>query len=573
MDNLYLSAVVEEIAPEVENRSVARVSLASSRFLLDLRLGSGRQLVISMDRSNPALYLTSLPTVKADNDKQMAGAFISLLRKHIFDARLTAISKAPLDRIVQLDFERLLASDDRITITFLLVLTGSSANAHLIDSQGNPIASLFAHPRLESNLPRDLLAETNEPASPVSMIGDLDDSTTQDHILARFWGADSIFGPQLRTEFVARCADNHPLAALKSLVNDLFTSKPVPLLYSRIPLDQIGQQLMNPKDDLMLSHIELVRARGMLRYEFGSLSEAADQYYSARARAAILRADYSSLRQLLAREISRQETTLKAIASDRLRFKDPDKLKRCGDLILANLANAKVTGSRVSVVDYYDPAHSEIEIEIPEGARLQDAAADYFARYQKARRAQAAISSRALDLGRKLDPLKRLLSQLESARTAAGVQDVRIATDEILGRSSAARPAGRARGQQATGFGRRFRSSDGYEIVVGRNDRENDALTFRVARPSDTWLHAADYPGSHVIIRNPSRQPLPHRTIIEAAELAAFYSQAKREGKAAVHYTQKKLVSKPPRAKPGLVRLSSFKTAMVEPRCAIERVE
>ena len=110
--------------------------------------------------------------------------------------------------------------------------------------------------------------------------------------------------------------------------------------------------------------------------------------------------------------------------------------------------------------------------------------------------------------------------------------------------------------------------------MVGRNDRDNDVLTFRVARPHDIWLHAADYPGSHAIIRNPTRdaQP-PQRTIAEAAELAAFYSQAKREGKAAVHYAQKKFVSKPPRSKPGLVRLSSFKTILVAPRCILERLK
>jgi predicted ribosome quality control (RQC) complex YloA/Tae2 family protein len=108
---------------------------------------------------------------------------------------------------------------------------------------------------------------------------------------------------------------------------------------------------------------------------------------------------------------------------------------------------------------------------------------------------------------------------------------------------------------------------------VGKNDRDNDALTFRIARPQDIWMHAADYPGSHVIIRNPTRAEVPHRAIIEAAEIAAFYSQAKREAKAAVHYTEKKFVSKPPRSKPGLARMASFKTIMVEPRCAISRLE
>ncbi|HEU4387656.1 MAG TPA: NFACT RNA binding domain-containing protein, partial [Blastocatellia bacterium] len=114
--------------------------------------------------------------------------------------------------------------------------------------------------------------------------------------------------------------------------------------------------------------------------------------------------------------------------------------------------------------------------------------------------------------------------------------------------------------------GRHFVSSDGYEILVGRGDRENDTITFRIAGSRDLWMHAADYPGSHVVIRNPKRLEIPVTTIREAAQLAAFYSQARKESKAAVHYTQKKFVTKPTKAKAGLVRLSSYKAILVAPR-------
>jgi predicted ribosome quality control (RQC) complex YloA/Tae2 family protein len=228
----------------------------------------------------------------------------------------------------------------------------------------------------------------------------------------------------------------------------------------------------------------------------------------------------------------------------------------------------------VTVVDYYDPDQPEIQIEIPEGARLQEAASDYFARYQKARRALAAIASREQEVSRNLDPLRQLLARLEREPTVDCIAEVHKTAGQLPG-ITIDKTQDKNKGakiKSGDAFGRRFKSSDGYEIVVGRNDRDNDALTFRLARPHDIWLHAADYPGSHAIIRNPTREDLPHRTITEAAELAAYYSQAKREGKAAVHYAQKKFVSKPPRSKPGLVRLSSFKTILVEPRCNLERL-
>src|SRR5690606_21781549 len=92
---------------------------------------------------------------------------------------------------------------------------------------------------------------------------------------------------------------------------------------------------------------------------------------------------------------------------------------------------------------------------------------------------------------------------------------------------------------------RTFLSSDGYEILVGKKAKDNDFLTFRVAKSLDTWMHAADYPGSHVVIRNPNRSAIPHRTMIAAAKFAAFYSRGNNQTKATVHYTQRKFVHKP----------------------------
>ena len=113
---------------------------------------------------------------------------------------------------------------------------------------------------------------------------------------------------------------------------------------------------------------------------------------------------------------------------------------------------------------------------------------------------------------------------------------------------------------------RKFVSSDGFEILVGKKAKDNDFLTFRVARSLDTWMHAADYPGSHVVIRNANRKEIPNQTLLEAAQLAAFYSSGRKQPKAAVNYTQKKFVNKPRRAAPGMVSLASFKTILVEPK-------
>ncbi|HWO02796.1 MAG TPA: NFACT family protein [Blastocatellia bacterium] len=568
MENLYLAAVVRELTDEILGRAVARISLAESALLFDLRLARDRVLRVSLDRSSPAFYLS-----QADRDQFNAGArandaFISLLRKHIVGAKLISLTKDPFDRIIRLRFESFDAGGDRRQNGVVLSLTGRSADAWLVDSTDAVIGSFS-----DSSHAPPLVQK--ESADFETAMRDLSESVSSEQMMETFFGVGSPFGPLLKREFIARSRDRGAVKALKSLLVDLYEREPTPLIYSRLPLDQIGSRLINLKTDLVLTQIELVYTDGMLRRSFTSLSEAADQYYRARSRALELQAQYNSASQLLVHEIKKRESAMRAIEADQIRFDDPDRLKRFGDLILANLSTAQVEGSRVSVVDYFDELQPTIQIELPENKTLQQAAVEYFSRYQKARRALTAIDKRRREIAKQLDPLRDLLRGLEQDPTADRIRETRDGLDRVLGRAT-----NRKEGKQTSRSkaklgkpGRRFVSSDGFEVLVGRNDRDNDELTFRVARSQDVWMHAADYPGSHVLVSNPSRNPVPQRTITEAAELAAFYSQAKREGKAAVHYTQRKSVSKPPRAKPGLVRLSSFKTILVEPRCALKRIE
>ena len=569
MDNFYLSALVLELAPEVQGRTVARVSQESSTLVIDLRLSEDRLLLASLDRASPALYLSNEFASQLSAKRRAPTAFISLARKHLIGATLVQVQKEPDDRIVQLVFETLDAGDNKIPLSLRLLLTGRSANAYLIDSSGSVLSSFYPDKDGSKSEPPSPLLETDFK----TITRDLSDSMTEVDVIERFFGPQSKFSPQLKNEFLARSGETSPAQALRSLIEDLVDKDPVPLVYSRVSLVEARSTLIDPRKDLLLSHIELAQASGMLRHQASSLSEAADKYYSTRAAALLLRSEYMGLKQVLSREVSKQLSVLNSIEADRSRFANPEKLKRSGDLLLANIANARIQGNQAVVIDYYDPNQTEIHIELPEGATLQEAATSYFERYQKARRALAAIAERQKNVSTKLTPLAELLETLEKERSYDSISLVSKALDKLLGIKSD-RQSGKTRNKGGKGgsFGRRFRSTDGYEIVVGRNDRDNDALTFRLAKPNDIWLHAADYPGSHALIRNPNRETPPHRTITEAAELAAFYSQAKREGKAAVHYALKKFVSKPPRSKPGLVRLSSFKTILVEPRCVIERL-
>lgn len=301
-----------------------------------------------------------------------------------------------------------------------------------------------------------------------------------------------------------------------------------------------------------------------------SMSEAADNFYSRLATAHQFDSLAASLLAKLRKEIARRKKLQANLRKDLVAHGQPEQHKRIGDLLLANIANAVRSGNTVSLTDYYAEGAPTIEIEIDENATLQEAAGEYFSRYGKAKRAVDEIGTRLFQIERELAEFSERQTQLEQA--IANRDPAALASFE----ETKVTPAAGRKKQKASptipGM-RRYRSSDGYEVLVGRTARDNDQLTFRVARPNDLWLHAGDYPGSHVIVRNSSRSEIPHRTIIEAAQLAAKFSQASKDSKVTIHYTRRKFLTKPKGAAPGLVRMSSFKSITVEPGENLERVK
>lgn len=295
----------------------------------------------------------------------------------------------------------------------------------------------------------------------------------------------------------------------------------------------------------------------------GSISLALDEYYSEKERKQAFAAIANAARSRLASEIAKREKLIRNLENDLRRHGDADKWKRFGDLLLANVSSATRTPGKITVVDYFDEALPKIDIEADDHDEITETAEKYFKRYTKSRNAADEIDRRMkITLG-ELGKFRKEKERLEKAIESG---DASLLDEFVLPSNKARRTQKTKRTQPATpAVYRTFLSSDGYEILVGKKAKDNDFLTFRVAKSLDTWMHAADYPGSHVVIRNPKRGDIPHRTLVEAAKFAAFYSQGKKQTKAAVHYTQRKFVHKPKGAAPGLVSLASFKTLLVEP--------
>jgi predicted ribosome quality control (RQC) complex YloA/Tae2 family protein len=287
-----------------------------------------------------------------------------------------------------------------------------------------------------------------------------------------------------------------------------------------------------------------------------SPSEAADAYYTSLEQTKAFEARVAAARSQLLKSIRQKEKLKEHLQQDLTNHGDPNEHKRIGDLLLANISTAARAGNKVTVTDYYADGMPSVELEVDENVSLQDEAARRFRLYGKAKRAREEIAERMVQLDREIAQLERQLPQIE---------EIIVEKDEIKV------PARKHTGAKLPGV-RRYRSSDGYEVLVGRAARDNDNLTFKIAQPNDLWLHAGDYPGSHVVIRNPTRKEIPHRTIIEAAQLAGRFSQASEDTKVVIHYTHRKFLSKPKGAASGLVRLSRFRSITVEPKEGIPRI-
>jgi len=305
----------------------------------------------------------------------------------------------------------------------------------------------------------------------------------------------------------------------------------------------------------------------------GSPSEAADAYYSSLDQRDEFESRAKAVRSQLLKSLRQKQKLKQNLDRDLASHGDPAEHKRLGDLLLANVSSATRAGNRITLTDYFADGAPSIQIEVDENTSLPEEAARRFKLYGKAKRAREEIAERMTQLDREIAQLNgrlKEISEIIEKRDEMALASLIEAKKPASG--IPARQSLRNKKSAVVSGVRRYLSTDGYEILVGRAARDNDHLTFKLAQPNDLWLHAGDYPGSHVVIRNPTRKEIPHRTIVEAAQLAGRFSQASEDSKVVIHYTPRKFLAKPKGAAPGLVRLSRFKSMTVEPKENIPRI-
>jgi predicted ribosome quality control (RQC) complex YloA/Tae2 family protein len=578
MDNFLLQIVVNELGLRLGGHRVGGIyQIGATDLAIDFYAPNERWLMISTDPQRLAFYLTARNPKQSGDEPRSDTAFVALARKHLGGSRLTAAEKLGYDRVVHLEFNVKDKDGKHTRRKLVAALTGRSANILLVEDS-RIIASLREHD--------ETITQYVDPAPPPDKLDPfLCSAEKLDELIAASGGdlAEAArgligFSPLYAREFAARAGLASPYEALRGLLGDLFEAPPKPTIYSppaapasaAASMDELKREIGRDDFDLVLSPIELESLSDRSALRFSGAVEAADAYFALVEERRRFFALKRKLRSHILSRLRQRRDLLNHLARDLDKFSNGEVHQRYGELLLSNLRQAVKTGGGFQVTDFYDESQPLIEIPSAGIPTPQEAAEHYFKLARKARRGFEKVGERLPQVENEIAQLENHLAELEARVDAVALNTLAA---QLNLPAPEKKPSQSAKKEVKIPGVRRYRSSDGYEIMVGRAGADNDNLTFRVAKSYDLWFHAADYPGSHVVLRNPQRKPVPPRAIAEAAQLAAKFSQARTLPRAAVNYCERKYVTKMKGFAPGQVRLSSFKTLMVEPAEVGERLD
>ncbi len=564
MDGFLLAALVHELQASLDcleaGLPVGKVSaIGRDAVALDLRRRDGRWLVLAARPHDSRFYLTLRHPQEADLPGEPP--FVARLRKALRGARLVSVVKAPAERSVTLTFTGFDEAGQPARWYLRHDLTGRYANLWLLTAEERVVEAL----RPWQGLPDAPyhLPSTASPAPDGSAMPPEHRPQTPAELEAFLSNALRGCHRRLVREVVFRARTGAPWEVFECVHRELCH----PQAFYLYELPEGPEVLLLP----------LTHETGLPVTPFASAHEAVAALYAQRERHAARQAVRRQWQHAIATWRKRLERARHKLDVADTQSGEAEQYRRWGELLYANLATAKRTAEGVEVVDYYaePPCPLVIPLESPT-EDLAAAAQRYFRRYQRAQRGLVANAERRAVLEAELSAAlaceQELAGAADETALAACVQVLRDRVPFDL-QPRTPQPINGARRENTDMSGlRRYRGPEGYEIVVGRTARDNDRLTFELARPRDLWLHAADYPGAHVVIRNPQRQAVPPGVILAAAELAAYFSQARQDDWVDVRVAERRHLTRPRRGAPGQVLVRESRTVRAAPRETLPRI-
>ena len=565
-DAFFLSAVLGEIREKTPDARVDKIHQPSrDTVILQLKCREGRQkLLFAPNPAAPRLHLTA---ASPENPAEPP-MFCMLLRKHLLGARLTGVTQPPMERCAVFSFDCIDEMGDHVEKRLVAELMGKTCNLYLLGQDGRIIDCLRrigldesakrpALPGLHYQLPEPLAKRNPEFLTQedyVNLLTAPGADVLADRLMDTLGGLSPLVCREAAL-FAAGSTDARIEAAGAEAVGEklhLFFCEhlrhPAPYYYA--------QSDGTPKQFAFCP----IREYGSCR-QAESFTALLDGFYITRDRkdamrqkSAAVRKTVTNLCQRLRRKLAVQEKELTATY-------DRERLRQLGDILTANLHRITKGQTTVTAEDFYDENMTPIQIPLSPTLSPQQNAAKYYKDYARMKNAEKELT-RQIELGgQELTYLQSVLEELDRVETEAELEEIR---QELQYGGYIRGETGKKRMKQSKLSPMRFVSTDGYPIFVGRNNRQNDELTFRLARKDDIWLHAQKVHGSHVIIACGGAVP-PDDTVTQAAQLAAYYAGSGGGQNIPVDVTPVKQVKKLPGAKPGMVIYHTYRTVIVNP--------
>lgn len=360
------------------------------------------------------------------------------------------------------------------------------------------------------------------------------------------------FSPTLAKEVVARAAETELWDAYQQVIA-YFDPK------------YASPQLLTDGDEpIAASSLSLQQFPNAVSQAFNTMNDALAAYYDAITLKENIVSERGTLTQALTKQKSLLQRKAKALQSDLERAEKAEEYRIQGELLLANLHVITRGQERVELQNYYSLELEKLSIPLNPEQSPSENAQTYFKKYTKAKRGRSRIQQLISDLDADQETLELYVSELASTDTLEALQKLRAAF--VQNGYLKAPQRGKQKQEVSEGPFRRYTSTNGFQMYVGKNSQSNDLLLRQIAKPSDMWLHAKQIHGSHVIIRNPENRPdIPMPTLLQAAQLAAYYSKAHHASNVPVDYTWARYVVKRKGNVAGYVHYTREKTLYVEP--------
>ncbi|HYR89752.1 MAG TPA: NFACT family protein [Terriglobia bacterium] len=569
MENFALIGLVENLRPLMTDLIVRRViQHQPNGFIFQTRSVKLPALKISAEPQNPAMY----PSEMRPPSETPSVDFLMVLRKHLTSAELVSFTKPLSERIVEFVFKTAVPTKELETMSLVVELLPNAPNIILLDAERRVLSSFlpitpqhgigeyetYSYPKSGDKLDLQHLLEADVP--------ELDDigsqSSPKEWLISRVAGIGPVFAGEVLHR--QRRSNRPVIEEIRALLEQARGSSRAAWLYTELPLGHILEQNdLRRLKKAILSPVELDSLeRSHSSRLFANILDAAKFYYDEfETRTLLEQSKGPVLRDFryVGRKFADRE---KRLLREQKKYEDAEGLQKTAQMLTSSGVKMEEHYESVKVMDYFAEKPQQIDVAVDSTMSLRENIDRMFKRYQKAGRGKEIVAKQIAETRSRRARVEEQMRRLQAIKDWDTWQAI---SSKLPPREQ----AGTHPVQETTDRPRRIRTLkvDDREILIGRSGRENDELTFQVAAPDDFWFHVAEYSGSHVVVRNPGKEKeLNEAVLVKAAQLAAYFSQARNTSKVEVHYTKRKQVTKPRKAKPGLVRLLEFKSIKVEPK-------